>query len=88
MPAFLAVRYFPDYEAEWFESLCSPAGTLFEGRFVLVHPEAGYQANILRSGLWCACWLCRHLRNPGRFAQRLLRSRKTAPEHAPEKPDA
>ena len=60
-PIVLAVRYFPDYEAGIVNKLWSPAGSLYEGRFVLVDPDTGCQASILRGGICCACWLWQHL---------------------------
>ena len=60
-PIVLAVRYFPSYEAGIVNRLWSPTGSLYEGRFVLVDPETGYQANILRGGICCACWFWQHL---------------------------
>ncbi len=60
-PIVLAVRYFPSFEADLINRFWSSSGSLYEGRFALTDPDTGYQANLLRSGVCCACWLWRHV---------------------------
>ena len=49
---FLGVRYIPHRRVGIIEKLWSASGSLTEGRIIALNGEAGYQAKVLRGGLY------------------------------------
>ena len=48
----LGVRYIPHRRVGVIEKLWSASGSLTEGRIIALNGEAGYQAKVLRGGLY------------------------------------
>jgi uncharacterized membrane protein YqiK len=56
-PVLFGMRYIPHNRVGIVERLWSPAGSLSEGRMIVVDREAGFQASVLRGGVYFLYWI-------------------------------
>ena len=56
-PTLLGIRYIPNNCVGIVERLWSPFGPIGDGRFIVVDREAGFQASVLRGGIYLFYWV-------------------------------
>ena len=56
----LGVRYLPNRAVGIVERLWSPAGSIAEGRMMVIDQETGYRAAVLRGGIYFLYWIWRY----------------------------
>lgn len=57
IPIGLGMRFIPNNRVGIVEKLWSSSGSLPEGRFIVLDDEAGYQAGLLRGGIYFFFWI-------------------------------
>jgi hypothetical protein len=71
-PLLSGTRYIPNRCVGIVEKLWSPFGPIGEGRFIVVDREAGFQAAVLRGGIYFFYWVWRcRVNKPGHTAAAL-----------------